>query len=136
MSELDEYRTDLAAGRYEIPAERFFPTGDQGRFMRVDLCVVLDGTVSAEALLDAFVESANRGPWMSPEAWAEEWGSVARILRKEFPEIPDLERDLQQIDSLMASGQDILHHSPAYEAAYHPHYRIIESSLFEALGLR
>lgn len=135
LSELAEYRADLEAGRYEVPAERFYPTGDQGVFVRVDLSVVLDGTVSADALLDAFVQSADLGASRSPEAWAKRWESIDRILRKDFRDIPNLERDLQQIDSLMAAGHYILHHSPEYEAAYHPHYRIVEYGLFEGLGL-
>ena len=133
MEELAEYRADLDSGRYEIPAQRYYPTGDRGHYVRVDLSVVLDSLVSAEALLDAFVRSANAGQQMSPEAWTAKWGQVARVLRRDFPEIPGLEGDLVRIDSLMSAGSLILHHSPEFGAAYHPHYRIIARDILATL---
>ena len=135
QSELAEYRADLEAGRYKVPAQRFHFTGDRKNFVRVDLSVVLDGLISADALLDAFVRSANQGPKMTVGEWETSWQSVAGTLRRDFSRIPDLERDLQQIDSLMAGGHYILHHSPEYGEAYHPHYRIIERGIFNGLGL-
>ncbi len=50
-----------------------------------------------------------------------------------FPEIPGLEGDLVRIDSLMSAGSLILHHSPEFGAAYHPHYRIIARELLATL---
>lgn len=135
ISELDEYRADLDSGRYTVPEARYYPTGDAGNFVRVDLSVVLDSLVSAEALLDAFVRSANAGQQMSKEAWTAEWGRIAAVLRKHFPDIPDLEADLRQIDSLMEGGHYILHHSPAFNAAYHPHYRIIARGVLDAVSV-
>lgn len=131
MEELAEYRADLDSGLYTIPQVRYVPTGDAGNYVRVDLSVVLDSLVSAEALLDAFVRSANAGQQMSEEAWTAEWRKVARVLRTGFPFIPELLRDLDQIDSLMAEGHYILHHSPVFNATYHPHYRIIARDLLD-----
>lgn len=133
MEELAEYRADLDSGRYAIPAQRYYPTGDRGNYVRVDLSVVLDSLVSAETLLDAFVRSANAGQQMSPEAWTAKWQQVARVLRRDFPEIPGLEADLVRIDSLMTAGSLILHHSPEFGAAYHPHYRIIARDILATL---
>ena len=48
---------------------------------------------------------------------------------KDYPDIPDLQEDKARIDDLLASGQYAYHHSAAYHAAYHPHYRIIASHL-------
>ncbi|MBR6423897.1 MAG: hypothetical protein IKS47_04375 [Bacteroidales bacterium] len=131
-SELAAYRADVDSGRYPIPAQRFEPVGDQGHYVRVDLSVVLDSLVSEEVLLDAFVRSANAGQHMTTEEWSRKWQQVAAVLRRDFPDIPDEEKDLRQIDSLMAEGHFILHHSPAFSAAYHPHYRIIARPLFDA----
>ena len=97
--------------------------------MRVDLCAVLDSLISAEALLVSFVQSANEGKTVSDAQWKRKWAAVATVIRKDYLYIPDSERDLAAIDSLLAAGHFILHHSPAYSKAYHPHYRIISSDL-------
>ena len=132
QSELATYRSDVDSGKYTIPARRFEPVGDKGNYVRVDLSVVLDSLVSEDALLDAFVRSANAGQNMSNEQWTRKWRKVSAVIRRDFPGIPECENDLRQIDSVMAEGHYILHHSPEYNAAYHPHYRIIERQIFES----
>lgn len=129
--ELRRYREDLDSARYRKPQQRAVPAGDRGNYVRVDLSVVLDSLVSAEALLDAFVRSANEGKTATPEEWKAKWASVASVIRKYFPDIPDAARDLAAIDSLMAEGHFILHHSPAYNEAYHPHYRIVAKEIYD-----
>ena len=131
LSELAAYRADLDSGRYAAPARRYEPVGDRGNYVRVELSAVLDTLVAQEALLDAFVRSANAGQNMTPAQWLRKWRRVAAVIRRDFQDIPDYQEDLQAIDSLTAEGDYIFHHSPAYEAAYHPHYRIIERHIFE-----
>ena len=131
LSELDIYREDLDSARYGKPALRYVPVGDAGNYVRVDLSVVLDGLVDAETLLDAFIRSANEGKTASEEQWKEKWASVASVIRKDFPDIQDAPKDLAAIDSLMAEGQYILHHSREFNEAYHPHYRIVARDIFE-----
>ena len=60
-SELRAYREDLDSGLYAVPSRRYYPTGDKGNYIRVDLSVVLEGLVGEEPFLDAFVRSANEG---------------------------------------------------------------------------
>ena len=127
LSELEEYRSDIAEGKYSKPARRFEPVGDEGNYIRVELSVILDSLLTEGRLLEAFVESANAGQNMTPDQWARKWKKVAAVIRRDFPDIPDS----GQIDSLMAEGHLIFHHSPVYEAAYHPHYRIIARNIFE-----
>lgn len=131
--ELQEYREDLAAGRYEKPVGRYVALGDRNAFVRVDLSVVLDSLVDVETLLDAFVRSANDGYTVSEDAWRAKWAGVASVIRRDFSDIPYASEDLAAIDSLMSEGQLILHHSPAFEEAYHPHYRIVAKEIFEEL---
>ena len=131
MEELEEYREDLDSARYEVPALRYQPVGDAGNYVRVDLSVVLDSLVDAETLLDAFARSANEGKKLSEDAWKAKWADVAGVIRKEFPAIPDGERDLVAIDSLISEGHLILHHSPVFNETYHPHYRIVSRKIFE-----
>ena len=132
MDELRSYQTDLDEGLYGKPELRYVPVGDAGNYVRVDLSVVLDSLVSADKLLDAFVRSANDGKTLSEEDWKAKWASVKELIRKDFPDIPEEERDLAAIDSLMAQGHFILHHSPLFEQTYHPHYRIVARGIFES----
>ena len=131
MEELQAYREDLDNGLYDIPAGRYVSVGDAGNYVRVDLSVVLDSLVDADTLLDAFVRSANEGKTLSEEEWKAKWASVANVIRRDFPTLPDAASDLAAIDSLMAEGHYILHHSPVFEQTYHPHYRIVAQDIFE-----
>lgn len=131
-TELATFREDLDSLRYEAPERMYYPVGDQGNYVRVDLSVVLDGLISEEALLDAFVRSANEGKRVPEEQWVAKWNEIARIIRKDFEDIPGAEEDLQRLDSLMKEGNLIMHHSQAFGAAYHPHYRIIARDIFES----
>ena len=129
MQELQLCREEFESGIIERPQNIFVPVGDKHNYVRVDLCAVLDSLISAEALLEAFVQSANEGKTVSDAQWKRKWAAVATVIRKDYLYIPDSERDLAAIDSLLAAGHFILHHSPAYSKAYHPHYRIISSDL-------
>jgi hypothetical protein len=131
QSELAAYREDLDSARYVKPAERCVPVGDAGNYVRVDLSVVLDSLVDETKLLDAFVRSANEGKRVSVDEWKSKWTSVAAFIRKDFPNIPDASADLASIDSLMAHGHYILHHSHIFNEAYHPHYRIVARDIFD-----
>lgn len=130
--ELAAFREDLDSLRYDSPQRRYYPVGDSGNYIRVDLSVVLDSLVSETALLDAFVRSANEGRKVSQEEWVDKWRVIAGIIRKDFKDIPGSEQDLAQLDSLIRNGYLIMHHSPEFGAAYHPHYRIIAKDIFEA----
>ena len=132
MSELETFRDDLDNHRYDAPQRMYYPVGDQGNYVRVDLYAVLAGLVSEEKLLDAFVRSANEGHKVSPEEWVTKWNGIAAIIRKDFSDIPGAEEDLARIDALVKEGNLILHHSDAFGEAYQPHYRIVARDIFES----
>ena len=129
--ELRTYQEDLDSARYDAPELQYYPVGDQGNYVRVDLSVILDSLIAEEAFLDAFVRSANEGK-KAPEAeWVKKWQQVAQMLRKGHAGIPELDKDLATLDSLMAEGHYIMRHSDAFRDAYHPHYRIIARDIFD-----
>ena len=130
-SELSTFREDLDSARYDAPAIMYYPVGDEGNYVRVDLSVVLDGLVDEDVFFDAFVRSANEGKRSTEEQWVAKWKSVEKVIRKDFPDIPDAAKDLDTIDSCVERGDLILHHSQAFGEAYHPHYRIIARDIFE-----
>lgn len=131
LSELETFREDLDSGRYDAPGIMYYPAGDEGNYFRVDLSVVLDGLVSEEAFLDAFVRSANEGKPLTEKQWIAKWKKVEKIIRKDFPDIPDAEEDLERIGSHVDKGELTMHHSEAFSDAYNPHYRIIARDIFE-----
>ena len=131
LSELNEYREDLDSAHYDKPQLRYVAVGDKHNYVRVDLSVVLDGLIDEDTLLDAFVRSANEGHVLSEKAWIKKWKRVAAVIKRHFPDIPDAEADLAEIESLMDEGNLIMHHSEAFSKAYNPHYRIVASDIFE-----
>ena len=131
MSELETFREDLDSARYDAPGIMYYPAGDKGNYVRVDLSVVLDSLVGEEAFLDAFVRSANEGQRLTEEQWVAKWKRIEKIIRKDFPDIPDAKEDLETINSYLDKGELIIHHSEAFSKAYNPHYRIIARDMFE-----
>lgn len=123
LSEIAEADT-LAGARTE-------PCGWQGNYIRVNLSVITDGLISAEELTNALMASAKEVKPEDIEHWKNEWAEIVAIIEKDHPDIPDLAEDKSKIEELLSSGQYAYHHSAAYEAAYHPHYRIIASSVLD-----
>ena len=85
-SELRTFREDLDSARYDAPGIMYYPVGDKGNYVRVDLSVVLDGLVNEEVYLDAFVRSANEGKRLTEEQWVAKWKEIEKIIRKDYPE--------------------------------------------------
>ena len=132
MSELGTFREDLDSARYDAPTIMYYPVGDEGNYVRVDLSVVLDGLVDEDVYLNTFIRSANEGKRATEEEWVAKWKEVEKVIRKDFPDIPDAAKDLDTIDPCVAQGNLIMHHSQAFGEAYHPHYRIIARDIFES----
>ena len=113
----------------ETQSPYFEPTGSQGDYIRVYLSAVTDSLITAEQLLDAFVRSANsrKEPTVS---WMEKWETIVSIIQANKMEIEGLETDLPLLTEDARNNQAV-HHSRRYNEAYHPHYRIVERSIFE-----
>ena len=132
MQEIEEYCEDLDSLKYSKPTLSYFATGDEGNYVRVDLSVVLDGFMTVDQYLDVFVRSANQGTKRTTEQWKTKWADVERCIRKHYMTIPDADKDLQEIKSLMNEGHFIIHHSDKFGQVYNPHYRIIAKDIFES----
>ena len=108
----------------------FEPTGCQGDYIRVYLSVVADSLITAEQLLDAFVRSANSR--QEPEVrWLDKWEAIVSIIQANKMELAGFETDLPLLTEAAQNNQAV-HHSRPYNKAYHPHYRIVERSIFES----
>lgn len=113
----------------ETQSPYFEPTGSQGDYVRVYLSAVSDSLITAEQLLDAFVRSANsrQEPTVS---WMEKWEAIVSIIQANKMEVQGFETDLPLLTEAAQNNQAV-HHSRRYNEAYHPHYRIVERSIFE-----
>ena len=105
------------------------PTGAQGRYVRVYLRCVNEGLISEDDLFDAFLRSAKQAD-STTDSWEQEWNSLLDELGPE--QVAGLDRDsvLEEL-ALAAATDHAVRHSNAYRQAYHPHYRIVEKSIFE-----
>ena len=128
QSALDYILTEWASAD-TLMGPRTETCGWQGNYVRVNLSVLADSLMTAEELTDALMASAKEVKEEDVQAWKAEWAEILAIIEKEYPDIPDLQQDKARIDELLASGQYAYHHSAAYNAAYHPHYRIIALEL-------
>lgn len=116
-----------------LVAEYYEPCGWRGNFVRVNLSVIRDGHLTADELTDAFMASAAYSSNEVTEAWLAEWQTMLRLIKEEGLDcaLPDFRADSAQLARLLADGKYVMHHSEPYGKAYHPHYRIIHSSVFE-----
>ncbi len=107
----------------------FEPTGSQGDYVRVYISAIADSLITVEQLLDAFVRSANS--WQEPTvSWLEKWEAIVSIIQANKMEIEGFETNLPLLTEAARNNQAV-HHSRRYNEAYHPHYRIVERSIFE-----
>lgn len=121
MSEMEQASENTGA-YYE-------PTGSEGKYIRVYLNAVADGKISAEQLLDAFVESANNVEPRS-DKWADQWANIVKVIEEK--QLPVAANDeLKQLLKTCSEQDEAVHHSEAYNQAYRPHYRIVERDIFE-----
>ena len=114
----------------ETSSPYFEPTGSQGGYVRVYLSAIADSLITAEQLLDAFVRSANS--WQEPTvSWMEKWQAIVSIIQANKIELEGIETDLPLLTEAAQNSQAV-HHSRRYNEVYHPHYRIVERSIFES----
>lgn len=105
--------------------------GWQGNYVRVNLSVIADGQMTVDEMVDALMASAREVAADDIARWKTEWAQIEAIIEKEHPDLPDLAEDKAKIAELLKAGQYAYHHSAPYEAAYHPHYRIILKNFVE-----
>ena len=107
------------------------PCGVDGRHVRVSLRTVMEGLISADLLLDAFLESADKVTHPTVEEWVVRWHEMIETIDKMALNLPNYDDDKQYIEQVLAQGHYAISHSQDYREAYSPHYRIIERQIFE-----
>ncbi len=103
------------------------PIGVNGDYMRVYLNAVKDGIITPEQLLWAFLDSAKPAQH-SATGWTTKWQAIVEVIDEIIPGFGQEDRELL---SQASQRNQAVHHSGAYNAAYHPHYRIVKREIFE-----
>ena len=123
--------------RYELETaenfegEDYEPTGYEGRFYRVNLCVIADGRVPYDKFFNAFVRSVNGIEPISIETWQKEWREIEAVILNMGLNMENIAEDRTEIEALLEGGDYVMHHSKRFNDYYQPHYRIIERNIFE-----
>ena len=107
------------------------PCGIDSSYYRVSIRAIKESLVSEDLLLNAFIRSANTENRPSVESWSKRWHKIIGTIDQMTLDMPNYQEDKQFIDSVLSVGKYAISHSPDYREAYHPHYRIVERSIFE-----
>ena len=107
------------------------PCGIDSSYYRVSIKTIKEGFITEDQLLDAFIRSANSETRPSVESWSNRWHMIIGTIDRMKLDMPNYQEDKQLIDSVLSVGKYAISHSPDYREAYHPHYRIVERSIFE-----
>ena len=107
------------------------PCGIDSNYYRVSIKAIKENIIKEEMLLDAFVRSANSVERPSVESWRNRWHVIIGTIDKIQLDLPHYDEDKQFVDSILSAGKYAISHSPEYRETYHPHYRIVERSIFE-----
>lgn len=107
------------------------PCGIDSSYYRVSIRTIKESLVSEDLLLNVFIRSANSEKRPSVGSWSKRWHKIIGTIDQMKLDLPNYQEDKQFIDSVLSVGKYAISHSPDYREAYHPHYRILERSIFE-----
>ena len=124
----------LAAEKTVTPTRYWEPVGADTQHVRVFLQAVVDDKVTPQQLNDAFVRSAQVQRSV-PFDWATEWRTILQVIVDNHLPVSEGEADSVRL-SEMSRTDAAAHHSRCYNAAYHPHYRVVRKELFLSLRLQ
>jgi len=113
------------------PITLFEETGLNGNYLRVDLTLIQKEVVPFFVLFRALIISANIGSQKTDDDWSNIWTEIVDEIRNSTLTFENFEEDVVRLDEISKSKDKVVHHSELYENTYHPHYRIIEKSVFE-----
>ena len=107
------------------------PCGVNGQYVRVSIRAIKENLMTEDALLDAFIRSANSEKRPTVESWRNKWQEIIGTIDQMELNLSNYQQDRAFIDSILSIGKYAISHSPEYREAYRPHYRIVEKSIFQ-----
>ena len=122
---------ELSAMGDERGSLYYEPIGLNGDYVRVYLKAVKDRIITADELLQAFIDSAN-GQREQQVEWSVLWQAIIDVIKEMNISVANFDEDMPVLRQASERNQAV-HHSRAYNDAYHPHYRIVDRHIFELL---
>ncbi len=107
------------------------PCGIDSNYYRVSIRTIKEGIITEDLLLDVFIRSANTMKRPTVVEWRDRWHKIFGTIDRMKLDLPGYEKEKAFIDSVLSVGKYAVSHSPEYREAYHPHYRIVERTIFE-----
>lgn len=109
----------------------FEPCGVDQQYVRVSLRAIMEGLITKDQLLDAFVRSANSEKRPTVDEWRKRWQGIIECIDRMCLSIPHYKEDRQFIENILSEEKYAISHSSEYRETYHPHYRIVAKDIFE-----
>ena len=106
-------------------------TGINHDFYRINLVLVKNGTIPRDTFLLAMLESATLARKPEISDFKNQVKELYDAVKKQHPDLPDLEKDKDAIDAQLDKGEVMMHHSEHYLQTYQRRYRIVHNSVFE-----
>ena len=106
-------------------------TGINHDYYRINLVLVKNGTIPRDTFLLAMLESANLARKPEISAFKNQVNELYDVVKKQRPNLPDLDKDKMAIDAQLNKCEVMMHHSEHYLQTYQRRYRIIHRSVFE-----
>jgi hypothetical protein len=101
-------------------------------FVRVNLDLCKKGVIPRGAMLKAMTESAPMAKKPALDVWKKEWHNTVHLIKALEPSIQEFREDSLKIEEMLEKGEVAVHHSTHFSEKYHPHYRIIHRTIFDA----
>lgn len=106
-------------------------TGINHDFYRINLVLVKNGTIPRDTFLLAMLESATLARKPEISDFKNQVKELYEAVKKQHPDLPDLEKDKDAIDAQLDKSEVMMHHSEHYLQTYQRRYRIVHHSVFE-----
>lgn len=119
---------DSIGWRYREPYE---PLQLCGQYVRVNVLTVKEGRLSTQQLVGALIRSGAVPDSADLVLWQKQWPQVEKAIAPLAADLPGYAEDKAFIDSLLAAGQYVSHHSSAFNAANHYGYRLVRKDIFD-----
>lgn len=101
------------------------------KYVRVDLSLVKDRIIPVNLFFTAFLQSAEKYDSSKYEKWKDDWHEIIKLLESEKIKVKSFKEDKIKIENALRNNRLVFSHSQDYKKYYKPHYRIIESKIFE-----
>lgn len=130
-----DYLLKELASYAEVDGKIAEPTGHRHNFYKVNLSVIKNNLIPFDLFFDAFMQSAKDFKLVDIEEWKREWLQIETVIRSMQLELPDYDKERNEIMEQLEEGKYVGHHSRLFNDNYRTHYRIISAEVYRNIIL-